>query len=75
VNATVLRPIRVDVNTSTDAEQASMLQCDTLASHALGNLTLRLAPPVYQKVEQMDTPDVWVELQCLYCGTLTQLGQ
>jgi hypothetical protein len=66
INATLLRPVPADVAAPTDAEHASMLQWDTLASHALGNIVLHLAPPVYQRVEQMNASDAWVELQCIY---------
>jgi len=47
-----------------------MLQWDTLSERALGNLVLRLTPPVYQTVEQMNTPDAWDELQRIY-GTIS----
>jgi hypothetical protein len=43
-----------------------MLQWDTLSTHALDNLVLRLAPPVYQTVETLNVPDAWDELQCIY---------
>ena len=43
-----------------------MHQWDTLASHALGNIVLHLALPVYQRVETMNAPDAWLELQHIY---------
>ena len=48
-----------------------MLQWDTLSERALGNLVLSLTPPVYQTVEQMNAPDAWDELQCIYGAIFT----
>jgi hypothetical protein len=61
-----LRPVATDPANSTDAECTSMLQWDTLSEHALGNLVLRLTPPIYQTVEQMNAPDAWDELHRIY---------
>ena len=66
VNATALRPVPADPAAPTDAELARMHDWDTQASRALGNIVLRLAPPVYQRVETMNAPDAWVELQRVY---------
>ena len=66
INRTTLRPVAADPANPTDAERASMLQWDTLSERALGNLVLCLTPPVYQTVEQMNTPDAWDELQHIY---------
>jgi len=52
--------------TPTDAENVAMHQWDTMVTCALGNITLHLAPPVFQRVEQMNAPDAWVKLQHLY---------
>jgi hypothetical protein len=66
VNATLLRPVPADPAAPTDAKLAMIHRWDTLASHALGNIVLHLAPPVYQRVETMNAPDAWVELQHIY---------
>jgi hypothetical protein len=66
INRTTLRPVAADLANPTDVELTSMLQWDTLSDRALGNLVLRLTPPVYQTVEQMNAPDAWDELHCIY---------
>ena len=65
VNATIVRPVPAAAQ-PTPAEAEAIAAWDALASKALGNIVLRLTAPVYQKVEQMNAPEAWVELQCLY---------
>jgi hypothetical protein len=66
INRTTLRPVAAVPANPTEAERTAMLQWDTLSECALGNLVLRLTPPVYQTVEMMNAPDAWDELHCIY---------
>lgn len=66
VNGTLTRPVPADPAAITPDEGIAMANWDTLAGRAIGNITLRLAPPVFQKVENMNAVEAWAELQRLY---------
>ena len=70
VDGTVARPTPANAAAPTPDQRAAIAAWDTAVVRALGNITLRVTPQVHLKIEMMNAPDAWTELQRLY-GTVS----